>query len=673
MDDNLVTGVADSQPAVQCGAPPLVLGGDPGIGSAVSSTVAVPHSSEGAGEEELPIAPKPATMPSVAADIQTGGAAEPEFEEAQDFSKEPLEARLSNAKDLNRRCSAYAELQASMETSNSEAFALFSKHLDVCIGETLPKGQDAALSALAVYLEHSPELEASQVQPLVRKLIEHKAIDKPKMQLLVPPVVVLVTEICEGPVVLKEILECLSALESAKKKTQGFFKKQVAFIIKLFYHLLADFGPQRISPIPDYVSVVLKYITDSDRGIREACYSVLVELTLWQKDISAIIKTMEDPQKKELAKRVADVKEEDQSRGVAKRRYRHEKACDPSTGSTSKDVTEVVQPIDEFTLVEAVDAVKKLPKGWCINKVFSMEKWKEKQQHLQIFANAVDVTRLVPNDFYASLVPALQRLLKAETNIPVFGEVVKCMGLMAKGLRKEFERPARQILPTALTRINDKSVWKPNQPSFMIERVEQLLWSVPFEVLVEETRVYVSSKSQFVKKEAMALLIRSLDLPAVQQSCGEVAQKFFAPLVAMALPNIDDADNLVRQEAAKFLATLATKNNSSPELAPLLDKVPPHRRNFFEEEWKRQAKELGLTISLPSASSNEDVDSVSQNATQARPSLRQPSPLRSARGGGEAENRPASPTPASRAERALAGSPSKGNKTPRPRDRKSVV
>jgi len=614
-----------------------------------------------------PAAPQAtATAAPAATAVALAGAAEGEFEEAQDFSKEPLEARLSNSKDLNRRCSAYTELQASMEASDNEAFALFGKHLSVCIGETLPKGQDAALSALAVYLERAPDLEASQTLPIVRKLLEHKSIDKPKMQLLVPPVIVLVAEICEGPVVLKEMMDCLSALDSAKKKTQGFFKKQVAFIIKLFYHLLADFGPQRISPTAGYITVILKYITDSDRGIREACYSVLVELTLWMKDISELIKSMEEPQKKELTKRVADVKEEEQNRGPAKRRHRSEKATTVSSNDEASGSAEVIKPFDAYDMVEAVDAVKKLPKGWCINKVFSSElKWKDKQQHLQIFSNAVDATKLVPNDLYASLVQPLQRLLKTETNIPVFAEVAKCMGLMAKGLRKEFERPARQLLPTALTRMNDKSVWKPTQPSCLIERVEQLLWSVPFEVLLEETRTYVSSKSQFVKKEAMALLIRSLDLSAVQQNCEDVAQKFFVPLVGMALPNIDDADNLVRQEAAKFLATLALKNHTSPELPPLLDKIPPHRRNFFEEEWKRQGKELGIACSLPATAASEDVDSSVQHAPQTRQPLRQPSPLRSARGGGEPESRPASPTPALRVERALAGSPSKGNKTPR--------
>jgi hypothetical protein len=340
---------------------------------------------------------------------------EPELEEAKDFSAEPLDVRLQS-KDLNRRCSAYAEMQATMETSPTpEVFELFWKHLDVCIGESLPKGQDAALMALSVYLGRCPDVQAADVLPLVRKLIMHKAIDKPKMQQLVPPVILSAAEICEGPTVVKEILDCLSDIESAKKKVQGFFKKQVAFIIRLFYQLLADFGPAKISVKLGYISIAIKYSTDSDRSIREACYSTFVELSCWLGDISEAVKSMEEPQRKELTKRVADLSDDEKKRGQAKRYYRGEKV---DVGKSEATV-EKAAPMDSFDFAEAVDAQKKLPKGWSISKVFSMEKWKEKHSHLQVLSAALDSPKLLPGDFYASLVPSFVRLLKSESNIPV--------------------------------------------------------------------------------------------------------------------------------------------------------------------------------------------------------------------------------------------------------------
>lgn len=518
------------------------------------------------------------------------------FEEAPDFSGEPLEDRF-RSKDLNRRCSAYAEAQAMMLAAGDgeqDVFQLFRQFLSACVAETLPKGQDAALSALAVYLELCPEADNednSHLLRLVRGLIEHKSIDKPKLQQLVPPIVMLVAEICECPVVLKEITECLAELEAAKKKTQGFFKKQVAFIIKLVYQLLAEFGITKMTPKLGYLPLVFKYAADSDRGIKEACYSVLVELAAWVGDISDMVKPMDEPQKKEFAKRLEATEQEPRK---AKRFHRKEKHA-AGSDSGAPCAQGAAQRPDTYDLSSAVDALKALPKGWCISKVFSMEKWKEKQLYLQELSSCLGAPRLCPSDTYSSIAAALVRLIKHESNIPVVTEAAKCMGLLAKGLRENFEKPARQLLSVTLARINDKSVWKQN---VLIERVEQLLWSVPFEFFFDELKPSVVSKSLFAKKEAMSLLLRALDLPQVQHTCPDAAERYFAGLASAALPNIDDSDNGVRHEAAKFLVTITVRNISSPEVGPVLvDRIPTHRRVAFEEEWKKIAKDQPCPVS----------------------------------------------------------------------------
>jgi len=510
-----------------------------------------------------------------------------EHAEVEDFSSEPLEQRLKS-RDLSRRCSAYSDAQVQMESEGSgeEMFALFGSHVDTALGETLPKGQDAALNALAAYLKHCPEIHqrGKDVLPWVRKLAEHKSIDKPKMQQLAPVVVLLIAEIAECPAVLQELTTCLGSLEDAKKKNAGFVKKQVAFIIKLIGNLLADFGVKRMPPKLGYLSFVLKYISDSDRGIREACYSVLVELAAWVGDISDLIQSMDEPQKKEVSKRLAEPGE---IKKEPSRRYRGE-------ASTSHDASKSTSAAGADDLFEKVDPFKKLPKGWCISAVTSMEKWKEKLNHLQVLSSTLEGPAerhlLSPSENYASLVPTIQRMLKSESNIPVLTEVAKCMGLVAKGLQKQFERFARQLLPVALARINDKSVWKPH---CLIERVEQLLWSVPLDVLLEELPVHISSKSLFVKKEALHLLMRALELPQVLAMYPDAPQHFFHSSANLMMPLVDDSDNTVRQEAVKALAKLVLQNREAADT--VLDRLPAHRRNLFEDEYRKLCKETPAT------------------------------------------------------------------------------
>ncbi|CAE8609079.1 unnamed protein product [Polarella glacialis] len=578
-------------------------------------------------EEPIPVAAAVSTPLMEMPETPTGGMeGVSELVAEEDYSAEPLPARLAS-KDLGRRCSGYAEAQAAMEKpgldATAEVFDIFKLHLFSCLDESLPKGQDAALTALIAYLEHCPGIEqrSDEVLILVRKLSEHKAIDKPKMQQLATTVIVIVAEICHCPVVLKELTECLAGLENAKKKTQGFFKKQVAFMIKLVCQLLFEYGARKMNPKLGYLNLVLKYITDSDRGIREACFSLLVELSAWLGDISEAIKPMDDPQKKEFTKRLDVLKEEGKLQREVRRLYRGEA---PSSSSTSK-------PFDQFDIVDSADSLKKLPKGWCITKVAAMEKWKEKQEYLQVLSSLLDEPRLTPCDGYAAIVFGLQRMLKSESNIPVVTEAAKCMGLMAKGLRKDFEKHARLLLPVVLSRMSDKSVWKPN---VFIDRVEQLLWSLSFEVLLEELRPHIASKSLWVKKEALNLLLRALDLPQVQLNCPDGCWSRFLPSVAaLSLPLLDDSDNTVRQEAAKLLAALVFRNKDSSEVGHLvLEKLPALRRAVFDDEWRKLSKDLpcpsSSSNSLPAASFSPGKPE-SDKPSPAGPLVpRRPSPLR---------------------------------------------
>ena len=49
-------------------------------------------------------------------------------------------------------------------------------------------------------------------------------------------------------------------------------------------------------------------------------------------------------------------------------------------------------------LFDPVDGLKRLPKGWCLNKVFNFEKWSDKRDHLHVLATAVDAPRLAMDE-----------------------------------------------------------------------------------------------------------------------------------------------------------------------------------------------------------------------------------------------------------------------------------
>ncbi|CAJ1420669.1 unnamed protein product [Effrenium voratum] len=119
-----------------------------------------------------------------------------EHGEVEDFSQEPLAERLTS-KDLARRCSGYAEAQASM--ADGEVCRVFAASAEQSLQEALPKGQDAGLNAAAAYLQHCPGIadKPKELLPWVRKLADHKAVDKPKIQQLAPVIILLIAEIVD--------------------------------------------------------------------------------------------------------------------------------------------------------------------------------------------------------------------------------------------------------------------------------------------------------------------------------------------------------------------------------------------------------------------------------------------------------------------------------------------
>merc|ERR1719188_2421775 len=98
-----------------------------------------------------------------------------------------------------------------------------------------------------------------------------------------------------------------------------------------------------MNPKLGYLGTTMKYISDSDRGIRESCYSVLIELSAWLGDISDLVKTMEEPQKKELAKRLEGVPEDQRKRARPPRVYRAEKSAPPDENAQATSL-----PLDPF-------------------------------------------------------------------------------------------------------------------------------------------------------------------------------------------------------------------------------------------------------------------------------------------------------------------------------------
>ena len=104
-------------------------------------------------------------------------------------------------------------------------------------------------------------------------------------------------------------------------------------------------------------------------------------------------------------------------------------------------------------LYESVDLLKKYNVEWQ-DKIIELKNWKEKKDLLEELYNESSVPKIKPGD-YLGLAKILKKLM-ADANIVVSHTAVKCCGSLAKGLRKDFEQPIKELLSALIGKFKEK-------------------------------------------------------------------------------------------------------------------------------------------------------------------------------------------------------------------------
>eukprot|EP00397_Hematodinium_sp_SG-2012_P000391 GEMP01000391.1.p1 GENE.GEMP01000391.1~~GEMP01000391.1.p1 ORF type:complete len:2198 (+),score=472.93 GEMP01000391.1:36-6629(+) len=494
-----------------------------------------------------------------------------EHADAVDFSSEPITDRI-RSKDVKRRESAYVELQECFLKNDEASFHTLRSHLSEALSETLPVGFEASLKAILVYCEKVPIADPSDMNTILCGLFSSRALDKTKFQVLSVQIILVICGIVTLPQVSEVIIQYIEVWET-KKQSVGILKKQLSFGISLFKTMIHEFGLAKLPPQTGYLTPVLKYIGDTDRSVREACYSVLMELHAFDVQVCDLTPTLAEQQKRELLKR-CEVKIE---KPKPTRFYRGEEHTQGSTDILLD--AEVPATLDSFDFSEPFDVWKELPKGWNMENLPSLGTWQEKVKHLSMLTQLVERPKLVMNERYDAAVPLLLRTLSLESNVPVVQEAAKILGLMSKGLRNEFKH-GKACVKAFLHRVLDKSVWKASVLSG--DNFYNLWYSVIGEAIAEEVCNKMKGQgSHFAQKEAAMVFVRLLDHPKADE---EEVKRIAAIAIPFLITGCDDPMNDVRAHAAKCLAIVAMRSHTA--FAEIFAKLPTPRRSMFEKAWK---------------------------------------------------------------------------------------
>lgn len=86
--------------------------------------------------------------------------------------------------------------------------------------------------------------------------------------------------------------------------------------------------------------------------------------------------------------------------------------------------------------------------GDWINKINELKKWNEKKEMLDELYNAANTPKIKPGNFL-DLGKALIKLMN-DPNFAVQIAAIKVCGPLANGVRKDFEQPAKELVPSLL-------------------------------------------------------------------------------------------------------------------------------------------------------------------------------------------------------------------------------
>ena len=214
------------------------------------------------------------------------------------------------------------------------------------------------------------------------------------------------------------------------------------------------------------------------------------------------VEKLKKAQQDELAKVFAEIDEKKEKAKPLRMTIREREAA--KEAEIDQLCAEEENKFDAFDLAEEVDILSKYQDAWT-SGVLELKKWAEKKEKLDELNADANTPKIKPGNTSA-LVACLLKLI-ADSNINVSSTAVKSVGLLTKGLRKEFAVPARSFIAPLILKFREK------KPSF-IEELHEILDSLHTVVGLEEEleglKGGFADKMPKVKQQTALFLERSI-------------------------------------------------------------------------------------------------------------------------------------------------------------------
>ncbi|KAF0992665.1 hypothetical protein HZS_2647, partial [Henneguya salminicola] len=297
-------------------------------------------------------------------------------------------------------------------------------------------------------------------------------------------------------------------IESLKTGLNAKQPKIISACIDIFSNILKNFGPLAV-PYKSFIEDTVKSLEHGDKSVRDSAKNLIIELYKWLKDgIKIYISDIKPVQLKEFEEEFKNVCNEKPTitRQIGGMKVQQINCQISNNNEIEKIQDEIVQSIDSYQLIEAVDVLSKIPDDF-YNEVIEA-KWQTRKESLDKLQKILNVTKMSNGDFNA-LVSVLRTVIASDNNINVVHSAVKCVDNLAKGLRTLFTNHATFLLSNILDKFKEKRASVVETCRSTIDSLCECLNNI--DAVFDIITPYLTNKSPSIKEEVIRYIGRTIN------------------------------------------------------------------------------------------------------------------------------------------------------------------
>ena len=389
--------------------------------------------------------------------------------------------------------------------------------------------------------------------------------------------------------------------------------KKPAIIINAFTfldELMLNFGIQKLEMLKPFYKIYAKQLSSSNAKHKLAAIDSVKNAINWMGE--ALIAQLGDLKKqlldeltshaksgtrmKPLRGKAAANKKDDLTNGNSKET--HETKLEADEEEEESEEAFNMADLDPYEIADPVDIFKTYSEDWS-EKVLKETKWTVRKQMLDEFQEKAKKTpKFKPTDWGHFL--SLTKKLFMDKNQNVTIAMIKCVGALAKGLRKNLHREARNLSKQLLDKMKDKNH---RVTDICIEAFDDMYYCIGLENLADDINTIFTEKNPHQKLLVVKLIIAYLEKK------NEKAEVLFNKLKDNMKKHLDDGDSKVREGFAGQLCEMGSYiGNDKMKQDIKFDALPNNKQTLVKKFLKGsnvvQKKVPANNLELKSSNSN---------------------------------------------------------------------